>query len=77
MNKNTFTEHQIVGILRQHLTGVKVVDLCRGHGISNATFYLWKAQYGGMDASQREQRKELQDEYRRLKRIYAELSTMH
>jgi putative transposase len=75
--KSQFTEQQIVGILKQHEAGVKVADLCREHGISNATFYQWKAKYGGMDASQLRQVKDLQEENARLKRMYAELSMMH
>ena len=77
MRKSKFTEHQIVSILKQHEAGVKVADLCREHGISNATFYQWKAKYGGMDASQLKQLKDLQEENSRLKRMYAELSMMH
>lgn len=77
MRKSKFTEHQIVAILKQHDAGVKVADLCREHGISNATFYQWKAKYGGLDASQLKQIKELQEENGRLKRMYAELSMMH
>ena len=77
MRKSKFTEHQIVSILKQHEAGVKVADLCREHGISNATFYQWKAKYGGMDASQLKLVKELQEENSRLKRMYAELSMMH
>jgi len=52
MRKTTFTEHQIISILKQQESGIKVADLCREHGISDATFYNWKAKYGGMDASQ-------------------------
>ena len=77
MRKSKFTEHQIVSILKQQEAGVKVADLCREHGISNATFYQWKAKYGGLDASQLKLVKELQEENGRLKRMYAELSMMH
>ncbi len=77
MRKSKFTEHQIVSILKQHEAGVKVADLCREHGISNATFYQWKAKYGGLDASQLKQLKELQEENSRLKRMYADLSMVH
>jgi putative transposase len=77
MRKSKFTEHQIISILKQHETELKVADLCREHGISNATFYQWKAKYGGMDASQLKQLKDLQEENSRLKRMYAELSMVH
>lgn len=77
MRKSKFTEHQVVSILKQHEAGVKVADLCREHGISQATFYQWKAKYGGLDASQLKLMKELQEENSRLKRMYAELSMMH
>lgn len=77
MRKTKFTEHQIVAMLKQHEAGAKVADICREHGISNATFYQWKAKYGGMDASQLKLVKELQEENSRLKRMYAELSMMH
>ena len=77
MRKSKFTEHQIVSILKQHEAGVQVADLCREHEISNATFYQWKAKYGGLDASQLKQLKDLQEENSRLKRMYAELSMVH
>jgi putative transposase len=77
MRKSKFTEHQIVSMLKQHEAGAKVADICREHGISNATFYQWKAKYGGLDASQLKLVKELQEENSRLKRMYAELSMMH
>lgn len=64
-------------MLKQHDAGAKVADICREHGISNATFYQWKAKYGGLDASQLKLVKELQEENSRLKRMYAELSMMH
>ena len=77
MRKTTFTEHQIISILKQQETGIKVADLCREHGISDATFYNWKAKYGGMDASQLKRLKELEEENTRLKRMYADLSLIH
>ena len=77
MRKSKFTEHQIVSMLKQHEDGAKVADICREHGISNATFYQWKSKYGGLDASQLKLVKELQEENSRLKRMYAELSMMH
>ena len=77
MRKSKFTETQIVGMLKQHEGGMKVVDICRENGISTTTFQNWKARYGGMDASQLRQFKELQEEVSRLKRMYAELSMVH
>ena len=77
MRKTTFTEHQIISILKKQETGMKVADLCREHGISDATFYNWKAKYGGMDASHLKRLKELEEENARLKRMYADLSLIH
>jgi len=77
MKKTRFTETQIVSILKQQEAGRKVDDLCREHGISNATFYNWKAKYGGMDTSQLRRVKELEEENSRLKRMYAELSMIN
>jgi putative transposase len=77
MKKTRFTETQIVSILKQQEAGRKVDDLCRENGISNATFYNWKAKYGGMDASQLRRVKELEEENSRLKRMYAELSMIN
>jgi putative transposase len=77
MRKSKFTEQQIVSILKQHEAGLKVADICRENGISAATFHNWKAKYGGMDASQLKQIKELQEENSRLKRMYADLSLVH
>ena len=61
MRKSKFTEHQIVSMLKQHEAGSKVADICREHGISNATFYQWKAKYGGLDASHRYNRRRADD----------------
>jgi len=74
MKKSRFTESQILAILRQAEGGLPVPDLCREHGISTATFYKWRAKYGGMDASMMSQMKCLEEENRRLKRMYADLS---
>lgn len=74
MKKSRFTEAQIMGVLRQAEGGMAVVDLCREHGISNATFYQWRSKYGGMDASMIAEMKAVQEENRRLKKMYAELS---
>ena len=74
MRKSRFSETQIMGILRQAEGGLAVVDLCREHAISNATFYKWRSKYGGMDASMICEMKGIEDENRRLKKMYAELS---
>jgi len=74
MKKSRFTETQIMSVLRQAEGGIAVADLCREHGISNATFYQWRAKFGGMDASMITEMKTIQDENRRLKKMFAELS---
>lgn len=74
MKKSRYTDAQIMDILRQAESGVPIASLCREHGMSNATFYKWRAKYGGMDASMMRRLKELEDENRRLKRMYADLS---
>lgn len=71
MKKSKFTESQIFNILKEAKTGIPVVDICRKHGLGNATFYKWRAKYGGMDASMLKRLKELEDENTRLKRMYA------
>lgn len=77
MRKSKFSEHQIVGMLKQHEAGSKVVDICRENGISVSTFQNWKAKYGGLDANQLKLLKDLQEENARLKRMYAEISMVH
>ncbi len=72
MKKSRFTDSQILNILKQNESGTAVPDLCREHGMSNATFYKWRSKYGGMDASLMKRMKELEDENRRLKKMYAE-----
>ena len=72
MKKSRFTDSQILAVLKQAEAGTPVPNLCREHGISSATFYKWRSKYGGMDASMMSQLKELQDENRRLKKMYAE-----
>ena len=74
MKKTRFTEAQIMGVLRRAAGGMAVADLCREHGISSATFYKWRAKYGGMDGSMMSRMKALEDENRRLKRMFADLS---
>ena len=72
MKKSKFSDSQILTILKQAESGTPVPQLCREHGISSATFYKWRAKYGGMDASLMARLKELEDENRRLKKMYAE-----
>ena len=74
MKTSRYTEAQIIAILRQAEGGVPVAELCREHGMSDASFYKWRAKYGGMDASMVSQMKAIEDENRRLKRMYADLS---
>jgi len=74
MKKSRFTEVQIMSVLRQAEGGMAIADLCREHGISNATFYQWRSKFGGMDASMITEMKSIQDENRRLKKMFAELS---
>ena len=73
MKKCRFSEAQITNILKEAQGGVPVAELCRSHGISNATFYSWRSKYGGMDASMIAELKSLQEENRRLKKMYAEV----
>ena len=72
MKKTRFTEAQIMGVPRQMEGGVPAAELCREHGMSSATFYKWRGKYGGMDASMVARLKELEEENRRLKKMYAE-----
>ena len=74
MKKSRYTEEQIIAILKQHKAGVKTADLCREHGISDATFYNWKAKYGGLDVSEAQRLRQMEDENRRLKALVADLS---
>lgn len=74
MKKSRYTEEQIIGILKQHEAGVKTADLCREHGISEATFYNWKSKYGGMEVSEAQRLRQMEDENRRLKALVADLS---
>jgi putative transposase len=74
MKKSRFTETQIVSILKEVDAGMKVEEICRKHGISNATYYNWKSKYGGMEASDVKKLKELQDENAKLKQMFADLS---
>ena len=72
MKKSRFTDSQIIAVLKQAESGTPVPELCRTHGISSATFYKWRSKFGGMDASMMSRLKELEDENRRLKKMYAE-----
>ena len=72
MKKSRFTDSQIIAILKQAEAGTPVAEVCREHSISNATFYNWRSKYGGMDASLMKRMKELEEENRRLKKMYAE-----
>jgi putative transposase len=72
MNRRKYTEEQIIGILREADAGAKTTDLCRKYGMSDATFYNWKAKYGGMTVSEAKRLRQLEDENRRLKQIVAD-----
>lgn len=74
MKRSRFTESQIVSILKEAAAGMKVNEVCRKHGISDATFYNWKSKYGGMEASPLKKMKELEAELTQYKRMYAELA---
>jgi putative transposase len=72
MKRSSFTEEQIIAILKEQEAGVPVADLCRKHGVSNASIYKWKAKYGGMDVSEARRLKALEDENARLKKLLAD-----
>src|ERR1700733_15429027 len=74
MKKSRYTEEQIIGILKQHEAGVKTADRGREHEISDATFYNWKAKDGGLDVSEAQRLRQMEDENRRLKALVADLS---
>ena len=72
MRRSRFTEEQIIGVLQEQEAGMKTADVCRKHGISDATFYKWKAKYGGLDVSEARRLKALEDENAKLKKLLAE-----
>ena len=72
MKRSRFSEEQIIGILKEHQAGVPAAEICRKHGISDATFYNWRSKYGGMEASEAKRLKALEDENKKLKKLLAE-----
>jgi putative transposase len=72
MRKSRFSEEQIIAILKEHQAGISAADLCRKHGLSDATFYKWRSKYGGMEVSDAKRLKQLEDENARLKKLLAE-----
>ena len=72
MKRSRFSEEQIIGILKEHEAGISVADLCRKHGVSDASIYKWKARFGGMDVSEARRLKALEDENGKLKRMLAD-----
>jgi putative transposase len=74
MRQSHFTEEQIIGVLKQAEGGMKTAEICRQHGISSATYYKWKAKYGGLEVSEARRLRQLEEENRRLKQIVADLT---
>ena len=74
MKRSRFTEEQIIGVLKEHQAGLSASELCRKHGISDATFYNWRSKYGGMEVSEAKRLKQLEDENGRLRKLVADLS---
>lgn len=72
MRRSRFSEEQIIGILKEHQAGMSAAELCRKHGISDATFYKWRSKFGGMEVSDARRLKGLEDENRKLKKLLAE-----
>jgi putative transposase len=72
MKRSRFSDEQIIGILKEHQAGLSALELCRKHGISDATFYTWRKRYGGMEVSEAKRLKALEEENARLKKLLAE-----
>ena len=77
MKRSRFTESQIVAVLKEGEAGMPVAELCRKHGVSNATYYQWKSKYAGVQVSELTRLRELEAENAKLKKMYAELALMH
>ena len=77
MKRSRFSEEQIIGVLKEQEAGMPTVEVCRRHGVSPATFYKWKSKFGGMEVSDLQRMRELEQENARLKRLYADLSLDH
>lgn len=73
MKRSRFTQEQIIGVLKEHQAGAAAADLCRKHGVSDATFYKWRSKYGGMEVSDARKLNGLEEENARLKKLLAEL----
>ena len=73
MRRSRFSEEQITGILKEQESGLPVADLCRRHGVSDASIYKWKAKYGGLEVSEAKRLKQLEDENAKLKRLVADV----
>jgi putative transposase len=77
MKKSKYTETQIIAMLKEHESGKRVADICREHGISQATFFTWKSKYSGLEVNDLKRLRELEEENARLKKMYADVSMDH